>query len=164
MRNVDLRPTRELTRDELIKKVYKLQDQLEKSQRINKRVVVSEDINIMQYTIVNLRKQVDDLVNGVVNRDVVRAKLIKDENKIIDFVCNNFDVNEPELCNHKRHRKFIKARCAYYYIGRNLGYTFEAMGKRIDKHHVTVLHGSKLTRKYLSEQDFELLDNFIKNF
>ena len=169
MKAVDLRPTRDLTRDELLKEVYRLQDKVQElTEKLSKRKPIKEKVkqerkkpepivnmHLMESIIANQRRR----LQGIEPTDT-DAEL----DSIIDFICDTTKVTSELLKSEIRKAELLTARAAYYYVCKLRGISYKKMGRKINRHHRTAINGHRLSGKYLSKELLELLDNFIKNF
>ena len=84
-------------------------------------------------------------------------------------VCENrFSINHGEILGTSRKRESVTARQICFYILRENGFTYKTIGKLMNRHHATIIHGFETVRDWIipfnqvPEQQITFADNYLK--
>jgi len=73
---------------------------------------------------------------------------------IVREVCEAHDVTRDEIFEKNRSKKMVMARGVIYdRIRKELGWSYPKIGKLFGKDHTTILHGVRLAREYMSQNE-----------
>lgn len=73
---------------------------------------------------------------------------------IVREVCETHDVTRDEIFKKNRSKKLVMARGVIYdRIRKELGWSYPKIGKLFGRDHTTILHGVRLAREYMSQNE-----------
>lgn len=73
---------------------------------------------------------------------------------IVREVCEANDITRDEIFEKNRSKKLVIARGVIYdRIRKELGWSYPKIGKLFSKDHTTILHGVRLAREYMSQNE-----------
>jgi chromosomal replication initiator protein len=73
---------------------------------------------------------------------------------IVREVCEAHDVKRDEIFKKNRSKKLVMARGVIYdRIRKELGWSYPKIGKLFGRDHTTILHGVRLAREYMSQNE-----------
>lgn len=73
---------------------------------------------------------------------------------IVREVCEAHDITRNEIFEKNRSKKMVMARGIIYdRIRKELGWSYPKIGKLFGKDHTTILHGVRLAREYMSQNE-----------
>lgn len=82
--------------------------------------------------------------------------------KIVDIICDEYDLNRVILMSKSREAKIVEARAmCFYFIKEKTRLTLSEIGGLFGKTHATVLHSIKGTNNYI-EVDKKFRENMEK--
>ena len=160
IKKVDSTPTRMLDREELIKKIYELSDEVE---RLNNHI---EQLNSKIQFLKKLgRKPKIKFVEKIVHVYDMNYAGYKgsDLDKAMDFTAELTGLDRPYIMQKRRTEEQVIARSIVYKILYSLGYSLKQIGRIFNKHHTNILNGLQKYENVVPEAYKYHTDVYISN-
>ena len=176
---VDLRPSTELTARELRNKIYKLEEENTRLQKLLKKartantvlynIQRSENYNSKQMNDFkeqveqlsgenyHLKTKVNNLITAIYGERVLDGKVTPEQ----DILFVESITGKLGILRRSRSRGYVYARQILYYILRSRGMSLKAIGKLCKRDHSTVIHALKTYRLDISINDQETINNYL---
>lgn len=161
MITVDQRPNTELSREELVKKIWRLE---EYNERLLMRLAGMTPIRQNAQTDNAYKKIIAEQRHTIAKlRENATIDFVHENISILEYVASFYGFTKDELTSKARHKPLVIARTAYTYLMLKIGKGYSEIGRMLKRDHSTIISLEKRIYNYLDEFTLQSLNKFIEH-